>query len=55
MPRAPAPVDDAVTVSTGEGNLKSEEGELKRQAQVSDLPEAKDNLLTPNSGTSDRS
>ena len=50
-----APVDEAVTVSTGEGNLKSEEGELKRQAKASDLPEAKDNLLTPDSGTSDRS
>jgi len=39
---------EAATVSTGEGNLKSEEPELKRQAEASDLPEGNENLLTPN-------
>lgn len=41
---------EAVTVSTGEGNLNSEEAELNRQAKASDLHEAEDNLLSPDSG-----
>ena len=45
---------DAATVSSGEGNLEAEETELKRQADASDLPEAKDNLLDQDSGRSDR-
>ena len=52
--RAPSPVGplapgDSATVSTGEGDLMSEEADLKRQASASDLPEGKDNLLTPGS------
>lgn len=46
---------EAATVSTGEGTLKSEEAELKRQADATDLPEASDNLLTPDGGTSGQS
>lgn len=38
---------EAATVSAGEGDLKSEEADLKRQANASDLPEAQDNLLSP--------
>ena len=54
MPHATAPthVSDAATVSTGEGNLESEEAGLNRQAKASDLPEAEDNLLRPDNGTS---
>jgi small conductance mechanosensitive channel len=46
---------DAATVSTGEGDLKSEEADLERQARASDLPEARDNLLSPDNGMPDRS
>ncbi|MFN4128494.1 MAG: mechanosensitive ion channel domain-containing protein [Paracoccaceae bacterium] len=54
MPRPTAPTDaaDAATISTGEGNLKSEEAELQRQAKSTDIPESEDNLLTSDSGTS---
>jgi small-conductance mechanosensitive channel len=44
-PRTAPDSSEAATVTTGEGDLKSEEAELKRQASASDLPEAKDNLL----------
>lgn len=37
---------EAATVSSGEGDLKSEESDLKHQAEVSDLPEAQTNLLS---------
>ena len=52
--RTPAPGDkgEAATVSSGEGDLKSEESELKRQAKDTDLPEAKTNLLSPDDGES---
>lgn len=36
---------------SGDGDLEAEETELKRQAEASDLPEAKDNLLTSDSDT----
>ena len=42
---------DAATISSGEGNLEAEGTELQRHADASDLPEAKDNLLMPDSGT----
>lgn len=42
--------DEAATISSGEGDLKSEEDELKRQATASDLPEAKGNLLSSDRG-----
>lgn len=42
---------DAATVSSGEGNLEPEETKLKRQADATELPEAKDNLLMPGNGT----
>ena len=54
-PTEAAEAAEVATVSTGEGNLKSEEDELKRQAKASDLPEAEDNLLSPDSGTSGHS
>ncbi|MEF2549522.1 mechanosensitive ion channel family protein [Aurantimonas sp. E1-2-R+4] len=41
---------EAATVSAGEGDLASEEGELKRQAAAADLPEAADNLLFSGNG-----
>jgi small conductance mechanosensitive channel len=50
-PLAPTDTAEAATVSSGEGNLKSEEAELQRQADASDLPEAQDNLLSPGGGT----
>ncbi|TGD42254.1 BON domain-containing protein [Pseudotabrizicola sediminis] len=46
---------ETATVSTGEGNLKSEQAELKRQAKACDLPEAEDNLLNPEVGASAQS
>lgn len=52
---APLERGDAATITMGEGDLKSEEADLKRQASSSDLPEAKDNLLAPNNGESDKS
>lgn len=54
MPRPLASTEaaEAETVSTGEGNLNSEEAELKRQAMASDLSEAVDNLLDPDNGSS---
>ncbi|MFO8044761.1 MAG: mechanosensitive ion channel family protein [Halomonas sp.] len=57
MPPTPALSDKAegATVSSGEGNLKSEETDLKRQAGESNLPEAKNNLLTPGSGATGQS
>lgn len=39
---------EAAVVSSGEGDLKSEEAELKRQAKASDLPGGEVNLLAPN-------
>lgn len=53
MRRPPASTEaaEAETVSTGEGNLNSEEAELKRQAKASDLSEAVDNLLDPDNGS----
>ncbi len=39
---------EAAVVSSGEGDLKSEEAELKRQAKASDLPGSEVNLLAPN-------
>ncbi|MGY6551524.1 MAG: mechanosensitive ion channel domain-containing protein [Erythrobacter sp.] len=39
---------EGAAVSAGEGNLKSEAGDLERQAQGSDVPEAQSNLLVPN-------
>lgn len=47
-PRAAIPdaKAEAATVSSGEGDLESEEGNLKQQAEVSDLPEAQTNLLS---------
>ena len=44
-PRAAEKTAESATVSAGEGTLKSEEGDLKRQAAASDIPEARDNLL----------
>ena len=38
---------EAAVVSSGEGDLKSEEAELKRQAKASDLPGGEINLLAP--------
>lgn len=55
IPRPLASADEGATVSTGEGNLASQDAELRRQADASVLPEAADNLLTPESGTSNRS
>ncbi len=57
MPRTPVPRDnaEASTVSSGEGDLKSEEDDLNRQAEESDLPEAQNNLLTPPGGISAQS
>ncbi|MCA1791058.1 MAG: mechanosensitive ion channel, partial [Thioalkalivibrio sp.] len=57
MPSALTPNDKAegATVSSGEGNLKSEETDLKRQAAETRLPEAKNNLLTPDGGDSRQS
>jgi small-conductance mechanosensitive channel len=43
--RTPGETAENATVSAGEGTLKSEEGDLKRQAAASDIPEARDNLL----------
>lgn len=51
-PMSPIDEADAATVSPGEGNLRAEEIELKRQADATDLPEVEENLLTPDSGTS---
>lgn len=36
---------EAKVASSGEGNLKSEQAELKRQAATADVPEGKNNLL----------
>lgn len=57
IPRIPAPSGkaEAATVSSGEGNLKSEEGDLRRHAEDVDLPEAQNNLLTPDGGTAGQS
>lgn len=43
--RASEEAAESATVSAGEGTLKSEEDDLKRQAVSSDIPEAQDNLL----------
>lgn len=42
---------EAAVVSVGEGDLKSEEAELKRQAKASDLRGDEINLLAPNNGS----
>lgn len=42
---------EAASVSTGEGHLQSEEADLNRQANASGLPEAADNLLNTDQGT----
>lgn len=55
VPLAANEAAEAATVSTGEGNLNSEEVELNRQAKASDLPEAEDNLLSSDSVTSTQS
>lgn len=39
--------EEGATVTSGEGDLKSEQGELKQQAAGSDVPEAQTNLLSP--------
>lgn len=46
---------DVAPISAGEGNLESEEADLKRQAEASDLPEAGDNLLAPGADPTRRS
>lgn len=57
VPHSPPLSDDAdgATISSGEGNLRSEESQLSGQAPASELPEAEENLLSPNNGTSDKS
>lgn len=56
-PRATTPDDkaEAATVSSGEGDLKSEESDLKHQAEVSDLPEAQTNLLSSDNDAAGKS
>ncbi len=54
-PLVPGDKAEAKTVSSGEGNLKSEEIDLKRQAEDTDLPEARTNLLSPENGGSGQS
>lgn len=39
--------DEGATATSGEGDLKSEHGELKQQAAASNVPEAETNLLSP--------
>jgi small conductance mechanosensitive channel len=39
--------EEGATATSGEGDLKSEQGELKRQAAASNVPEAETNLLSP--------
>ena len=51
----PTDNDESATVSAGEGTLKSEEADLKRQAAVADIPEAKDNLLADSDSRTDTS
>ncbi|MCF3974698.1 mechanosensitive ion channel family protein [Paracoccus salsus] len=46
---------DAATVSSGEGDLKSDDGDLRRQAEDTDLPEARTNLLSPDERGTDPS
>jgi len=43
---------EAEVVSAGEGDLKSEQPELKRQAKAADLPGGENNLLAPDASTS---
>lgn len=38
---------EAAVISAGEGDLKSEEAQLKRQAKAADLPGGEVNLLAP--------
>lgn len=45
-PARPTREEGAIATS-GEGDLKSEQGELKQQAAASDVPEAETNLLSP--------
>ncbi|MFN3845513.1 MAG: mechanosensitive ion channel domain-containing protein [Paracoccaceae bacterium] len=51
-PVSPTAEADTATVSPGEGNLRSEEAELQRQADASDLADGDENLLTTDSDKS---
>lgn len=57
LPRPVQARDEAegAMVSTGEGDLRSDEADLERQATASDLPEARDNLLSSDNGKPTRS
>ncbi|WP_165802857.1 mechanosensitive ion channel family protein [Pelagivirga sediminicola] len=50
-PQAAEAEEDAAVVSTGEGDLTSEAGELQRQADAADLADTGENLLAPEPGS----